>query len=166
MANFRIAEEKDAERIAHLHAISWQRTYRGNFRDEFLDGDVFSDRGRVWRERLTNPAENQLVYVVEEHHNTCGFICAFGGHDPRWGSFIDNLHVDKAYQGRGIGYGLMTEAGSWLSARFAKAAVYLIVWESNPSCLFYERLGGRNTGMIEVENPGGGVGRYIRIAWD
>ena len=52
-----------------------------------------------------------------------------------------------------------------LRAVFAVRA-YLIVWESNPARRFYERLGGRNTGKIDVENPSGGFDRYILFAWD
>ncbi len=60
----------------------------------------------------------------------------------------------------------MREAGIWLSARFPQEQAYLLVWESNPARRLYERLGGRNTGIVEMENPGGGVGRYFRYVWD
>jgi hypothetical protein len=30
----------------------------------------------------------------------------------------------------------------------------------------YEHLGGRNAGLLEIENPGGGRGRYFRYVWD
>ena len=43
---------------------------------------------------------------------------------------------------------------------------YLLVWEFNPARALYERLGGRNVGIADVENPGGGIGRYVRYAWD
>ena len=166
MERFRIAEERDAKQIADLHATSWRRTYRGNFRDGFLDGDVSADRSRVWNERLTAPPDNQFVCVAEDESGISGFVCAFGDHDSQWGSFIDNLHVDIDRQGQGVGTRLMARAGQWLSERFLDSGVYLIVWERNPARFFYERLGGRDTGRIEVENPGGGSGRYIRVAWD
>ena len=44
-----------------------------------------------------------------------GFVCAYGTHDPQWGSLIDNLHVLAAHKRTGIGATLMRRAGAWLS---------------------------------------------------
>lgn len=165
MITFREAKLNDAQNIANLHAESWRRTYRGNFSDEFLNGDVFSERQTVWNSRLKNPPENQYVCVAESDGTICGFVCAYGFESPERGSFIDNLHVDKLCQGRGVGKQLMSQAGAWLSRHYPDCGVHLIVWESNPALMFYQRLGGRNTGLIEENNPDGGQGIYYRIAW-
>jgi ribosomal protein S18 acetylase RimI-like enzyme len=171
-ARYREATRDDAPAIAALHADNWRRSYRGNLRDEYLDGDVHSDRLRTWTARLDQPAEGQFVCVAVEGEGSrgggriVGFVCAFGAHDREWGSFIDNLHVDAGRQGQGIGSGLMRRAGAWLAHRFPDERVHLLVWESNPARSLYERLGGRDTGMIEVENPGGGTGRYHRYVWE
>lgn len=47
---FREATGADAMAVATLHAESWRAFYRGAYRDEYLDGDVFEDRLRVWEE--------------------------------------------------------------------------------------------------------------------
>jgi hypothetical protein len=60
----------------------------------------------------------------------------------------------------------MQHAGTWLSSTFPEERVYLLVWEFNPAQVLYERLGGRNSGIVEVENPGGGVGLYFRYVWE
>lgn len=65
MTQYRRAVGADAERIALLHADSWRRTYRGSYRDEFLDGDVVTNRLGVWRCRLANDREDQFVYLAE-----------------------------------------------------------------------------------------------------
>ena len=166
MFKFRIADLSDAERIANLHAASWQRTYRGNFSGAYLDSKVFAERQEFWKTRLTNPDENQRVIITESETALAGFLCAFGGEDLQWGSFIDNLHVDNIYQGRGVGTSLMNQASEWLQKHFNEYGVYLHVWESNPALLFYEQLGGHSSGIAEEENPDGSVGRYIRIVWD
>lgn len=41
---YRGATRVDAEGIAQLHADSWRRTYRGDFLDSFLDGDLVTER--------------------------------------------------------------------------------------------------------------------------
>ena len=163
---YRPAMLEDAPEIAALHAENWRRGYRGNFRDEYLDGDVHADRLRAWTARLQQPADHQFVGVALERARIVGFVCAFGAHDRAWGSFIDNLHVEAGSQRHGIGSGLMRQAGAWLSSHFPEERVHLLVWESNPARTLYERLGGHDTGMIEVENPGGGSGRYVRYVWE
>ena len=163
---YRLANQGDAPGVAALHAANWRRAYRGNFRDKYLDGDISSERQAVWNARLGNPPANQYVCVAAEDSRVVGFVCVFGAHDREWGSFIDNLHVDVHMHRRGIGTALMRQAGVWLTARFPSERAYLLVWEFNPARALYARLGGRNTGIVEVENPGGGVGRYCRYVWD
>ncbi len=166
MLHYRLATRDDAPGVAALHAENWRRAYRGNFRDEYLDGDVFSERQSAWSERLGSPAVNQYVCVASSDSQVVGFVCAFGSHDSEWGSFIDNLHVDSRSQRRGIGSALMRQVGGWLTASYPNERVHLLVWEFNPARALYERFGGHNSGIVESENPGGGVGRYFRYVWD
>jgi len=60
----------------------------------------------------------------------------------------------------------MRQAGNWLTSWFPEERVYLLVWEFNRAQSLYARLGGRNAGIVEVENPGGGIGRYFRFVWE
>jgi ribosomal protein S18 acetylase RimI-like enzyme len=163
---YRPANSDDVSGVANLHAENWRRAYRGNFRDEYLDGDVFTERRSVWNARLRDPPANQYVCVAVQREELVGFVCVFGSHDREWGSFIDNLHVDARSHGRGIGSMLMREAGNWLTSWFPEERVYLLVWEFNRAQSLYARLGGRNAGIVEVENPGGGIGRYFRFVWE
>lgn len=78
---FRVATEADAMAVAALHAESWRAHYRGAYRDEYLDGDVVQDRIRVWKERLSTPAQNQFIVLAEEKDCLIGFGCAYGGND-------------------------------------------------------------------------------------
>ena len=161
----RAAGLADAKAIAHLHASSWRRTYRGNFRDAYLDGDVFTERDQFWASRLGTPKPNQCVFVAETGETLCGFLCVFGHEDTQWGSFIDNLHVDSHFQQQGIGSRLLHQAGTWLEQHYPGKGVWLVVWEGNPAIRFYEALGGSNSGLLEEENPGGGTGKYFRMVW-
>jgi hypothetical protein len=45
---YRPANASDATSVAHLHAVSWRRNYRGAYSDDFLDGDVLADRLSIW----------------------------------------------------------------------------------------------------------------------
>lgn len=165
-ATIRPATRDDIEPIARLHADSWQRTYRGMMRDEFLDGDVSDDRLTVWRERLTSPAGNQYVMVAHEAGGVLGFLCAFGAEDARWGTLVDNLHVRHDTQAKGIGRALMRECASWAVERYLDSGMYLWVAQKNHRAQrVYERLGGANVEALTHKQHGGGTVDSYRIAW-
>lgn len=166
VVTLRRAESKDADSIALLHADSWRVTYRGMFRDEFLDGDVFADRKDVWRQRFTEPRENQVVFLAEEGGELRGFVCAFGGEDPQFGTLIDNLHVRQDKKRQGIGKRLMQEVAHWSGQRYPGTGLYLGVLEPNtPARRFYESLGATHQATARWEPPGGGEVVDLRYVW-
>jgi ribosomal protein S18 acetylase RimI-like enzyme len=164
--DYRPAKPSDAEAIGQLHARSWRQHYRGSFSDAFLDGRLPEERLRVWRERLDHAPENQFVQLALRGADLCGFVCVYGAHDPRWGSFVDNLHVASDVKRSGIGASLMRQAGAWLALRYSDLGVYLWVLETNASARrFYERLGAQNAGVTTMETHGGAVVHSCRYAW-
>ncbi len=164
--NFRAARESDAEGLAMLHAESWRRTYRGMMTDEFLDGDVLSNRLAAWRDRMRGNKTGQFVFVAEQAAMLAGFICVFADEDVSWGSYIDNLHVSWAYAHQGIGTALMSRAAEWLVETHPHSRVYLWVMEANGMARrFYERLGAHNAGTSIKQDPGGGAAPNCRYVW-
>ena len=162
----RPAHAGDADPIARFHTESWQRTYRGMMSDAFLDGGALENRLRVWKERLETPAHNQRVSVAEDASGLIGFICAYSGHDPVWGSYIDNLHVAYRVHGQGVGRALMRDATDWLQHTQPDAGVWLWVMEANTGArAFYERLGASNAGTSDLPDPGGGSAPNCRYVW-
>ncbi len=140
---FRVAEYKDYEAIAQLQARSWKANYRGMVSDDYLDDDVFNDKRLIWQTRLTNPPLNQHVVLAEENHVLVGMICVFGNHDFEKGTFIDSLHVNPAYQHRGIGSELLRMAALWQLHYFENTGIYLEVIEDNTQAIeFYKDIGG------------------------
>ena len=163
---FREATGSDATTVAALHAESWRNHYRGAYQDEYLDGDVVEDRLRVWGERLSSPAPNQFVVLAFEGDDLIGFACAYGGHDEIWGSLLDNIHVRRGHQGRGVGTGLIAEVAAWCRANHADRGLYLWVLEQNRQAQrFYQCLGASDQGGEISEPPGGGRINGRRYAW-
>ncbi len=143
MISFRSATKNDYKMIATLHAKSWQQNYRGAFSDYFLDMEVLNDRLAVWKERLENPKRNQFVFLAEIENSFVAFVCGYIDDDPKYGSLIDNLHVDSEFIGQGIGEKLMIEAAKFLMEQ-DRLSMYLWVLASNrKAARFYERVGGR-----------------------
>lgn len=162
----RNARVGDAERIARLHADSWRRTYRGMMTDEFLDGDLISNRLRAWCERMEAARPGQLVVIAEEGVTLAGFVCLFAAEDAIWGSYIENLHVSSDHMRRGIGTALMAHAAEWLCREYARLGVYLWAMEANHRARrLYERLGASNAGSTLLMDPGGGSAPNCRYVW-
>jgi ribosomal protein S18 acetylase RimI-like enzyme len=163
---YRPAQASDAEAVAELHARSWRESYRGAFLDAFLDGDLVGERREVWRARLARPPRNQRVELAVDGPRLAGFVCAYGAHDPAWGSLIDNLHVASDFKRHGIGRELMRRAGAWLDEGYPEHEVYLLVLEANAAARrFYESIGGRNAETSTMETHGGAVVRSCRYTW-
>jgi len=165
---YRAATYEDRVTIAALHADSWRVTYRGVYRDEFLDRDVLQDRIGVWEGRLSAPLENQFVVVAEEEGHLVGFACAYGRDDERWGTLLDNIHVRRERHRQGTGTRLVSEVARWCRANYADCGLYLwVVAQNHQARRFYERLGATDRGgELRAPSAGGGEPRDVRrYAW-
>lgn len=163
---YRLAQPADADRIADLHARSWQTAYRGILSDTYLDYEAPAERRAVWQNRFADPASNQRVLLAEEAGTLVGFIALFLDDHSELGTLVDNLHADPAHKGRGIGSGLLREA-VWLILPEATApGFYLAVFEQNqPAIQFYERLGGVCVAAVTHGVPGGQQHPARYYAW-
>jgi GNAT superfamily N-acetyltransferase len=164
--NIREAGAGDADAIARLHAASWRTAYRGALSDAYLSGPIEAERQTVWRERLGRHDPDQFVVVAESGGETVGFACAYGGHDPQWGTFLDNLHVTPALKRQGIGAQLMAAVAQWSAGHYPGQGLYLWVLDSNDSAKrFYARMGGEDAGIDTWTPPDGSALPKLRIAW-
>lgn len=164
--HMRLATVRDADRIAHIHAESWRTAYRGALSDTYLSGPIDEERRAIWRDRFDNPPPGQYVAVAEDEAVTIGFVCAYGGHDPRWGTFIDNLHVLPDFKRHGTGRLMMQDAARWSTHTHPGQGMYLWVLESNaPARAFYERIGGEQVERATWTPPDGSELPKLRYAW-
>ncbi len=138
------AQPSDYPRIAHLHALSWRSAYRGIVSEEYLENQVFEERVAVWKARIGDGiASGQSGILACAGNELLGFAWVRLDADPKWGSAIDNLHVDPSAKGRGIGRRLMAGAAGLFIRQRPGSALHLWVLEANhPARGFYERLGG------------------------
>ncbi|MGR5130796.1 N-acetyltransferase family protein [Vibrio alfacsensis] len=154
--DLRLAEYKDYERIAHLHVQSWKCHYRGILSDGYLESEAIDDKLLIWQTRLTNPPFNQHIVLAEEGGLLLGFVCVFGNHDFERGSFIEALHVDDSYRGRGIGKQLLLAVAEWQQQYFKDSGLYLEVVSQNEQAVeFYEHIGGQECQERSWKTPGG-----------
>lgn len=157
----------DAATVADLHTTSWRSAYRGMLRDEYLDGDIATERRQVWAARLATPVDANYGFIAESDADPVGFVYLLGGADAAWGTLVDNLHVVPGMKGRGIGRTLLESAAHATLRRFPDDGVYLYVFERNHAARrFYASIGGREVERGSVEPPGGGSQIHWRVAWD
>lgn len=163
---YRNATQADASPIAALHALSWQRTYRGPFPDQYLDEEAPAERLRVWTGRFADQTSLMQVTVAEKDGQLIGFCCVLPGHSPTDGHLLDNLHVHPDQKGRGIGKRLMKIAAERLLEAEREGNIFLWVLTTNTAGIgFYEHLGGR-PGRTEIHHfPGGAVPPALLMSW-
>lgn len=162
----RKANPQDAGSIADLHARSWKTAYRGMLKDEYLDGNIQSDREAIWAERLAHPKANQYVVLVESNDRPSGFACAFGSHDSQWGTLLENLHVDPACKRSGIGSSLVQDVARWSLRFHTHASMHLWVLRPNTGAqAFYKSSGAKEVGCGVWSAPDGSDIPQLRYAW-
>ena len=167
MITIRLATLSDLNHIASLHVQSWRDNYQEALSQEYLEQHVETERKAVWSERLTVPKSNQLVLVAEGDMGFCGFICVFGAHHPNYGTIIDNLHVNPAVKGQGIGTKLLRAAAKWASENYQQFPMYLEVLACNPKAIgFYQALGGRQVDSAYWHTPCGNKVEEYLYFWD
>jgi GNAT superfamily N-acetyltransferase len=159
---FRAGGPEDAYAVAALHADSWRHHYRGAYSDAYLDGDLVADRLDVWRDRLSGTDPRRNTIVAEEGGQIVGFAHVVVDEDSKWGSLLDNLHVDFDHKRLGIGRQLIGLAAGTVLQRAKTAGMYLWVLEQNKDAqAFYRSVGGIHVDTEPVGSPGGVPGRLI-----
>jgi ribosomal protein S18 acetylase RimI-like enzyme len=164
---YRAATEHDVGVIAALHADSWRRHYRGAYLDDYLDGDIVTDRLEVWTARLSAPRLNQYTVCADAGGDVIGFAHTVFGQDPAWGALLDNLHVRSDEKGNGIGTRLLSETALELIRCRPSESLYLWVLDQNAAAQrFYDARGGNLVeSALRGTFPGGGRAVGHRYFW-
>ena len=150
----------DAGAIAALHADSWRHNYRGAYSDEFLDGDVLTDRQALWSGRLDGDTLDTATFVARTRGSArlAGFAHLAFDTDPKWGCLLDNLHVAHELKGAGIGTRLIVTVAEQACGRHERLHLYVLEQNTDAQA-FYRARGGRFVEASHVPAPGGVAGR-------
>jgi ribosomal protein S18 acetylase RimI-like enzyme len=163
----RQAEPADWPAIAALQTRSWRSAYRGMVSDAYLADPVEADRIALWRGRFAKPADPDRIVMVAEDGDAgvVGLACILAGHDPVWGSLIDNLHVDPDRKRGGIGRAVVTAAVRLVPEHQCDSPVHLTVLDANAAAqAVYGRWAGQRSERLVEPGPDGqrvAVRRYV-----
>ncbi|MDQ2833926.1 MAG: GNAT family N-acetyltransferase [Acidobacteriota bacterium] len=145
----RPAKVCDAHAIARIHVAAWKSTYQGIVPQPVLDSLDVSSRADDWTSWLD--ADGVKTFVAEKDDELCGF--ASGSAIREALSYVDGdirtvldaevyaIYLLPSAKGQGTGKLLMHHLAKSLRVQgFQSLAVWVLA--ENPSCGFYEHLGG------------------------
>jgi GNAT superfamily N-acetyltransferase len=141
----REATINDIHGIAKVHVDAWNTTYKGIVPEEHLKSKTCKGQEEKWLKRIFNNIDSkEFLYVAEyEKSGIVGFACGSAENDDsKFKGAIRAIYILKEFQRQGIGKKLVRV----LVERMNRAKVgNLIIWafEQNPSCAFYEHIGGQ-----------------------
>ena len=150
MIHIRVAQPKDAARIAEIHVRTWQSAYRGQFPDTFLDQLKAEQREPQWTHTIEQSPPGGSVIVAVTNRGTdeqiIGF-CSFGpartgDDDPETGE-VYAIYINPVHQGIGAGKALMAAGEHALHEAGFRMAMLWVLEGNIPARIFYERLGWR-----------------------
>ena len=161
-----IGDKNDLIEIANLHALNWDKFYRGIMTDEYLDNEVYDERLNVWTKRFKNDNPKMAIITAKSGNTLVGFACHFIDYDPIHGHYLDNLHVHPDYRGKGIGKVLL-EKSIQHCQEFGTHKYYLWVFDKNDQAIeFYKKMNGREVLRKTVNTPDGNSAPVLLYAWD
>lgn len=171
MISIQQATSKDIDAIAALHTKSWKKSYKNILSDDYLENHALEDRQKVWQKRLKveNPTLNlnQCVLTAKDGESLVAFVCLFANYDEKFAAYLDNLHVNPDFQGRGLGKQLMQQAALWFVENTDNKSMFLWVFEANhDACKFYDALGGVQYEVSDELMPDGNYITSVRYVWE
>lgn len=166
MISYRQAIKEDWKNIAALHALSWQVNYRGSMTDDYLDNKVVDERKIYWKNIFEKPPENLEIIIAEEDAKLMGFSCLYLNADQKFGTYLDNLHVQPNQKRKGIGKILMAKSAQLILDNQLKTPLYLWVITNNVNAIkFYDQIGGSQEDVHAWAMPDGGLVDTYRYVW-
>lgn len=160
----RAATLEDAERIAHIHVMAWQESYKGIINQNYLDTISFSERLAFRKKILTHPKPKQINLVAVQNNQIIGFCdagVAFDSSEAYRGE-IYAIYLLNEFKRYGVGKSLLNHINKHLKEHLLTPYVTWVLKENKIACRFYEKCGGQFFKKKSVEI---GDQNYIEIAY-
>jgi ribosomal protein S18 acetylase RimI-like enzyme len=150
----REGEPRDAEAIAGIHVRAWQKAYRGQLTDDYLDGLKVEDRLEMHRVALGSPPSDYRMWVAEEEGRAVGFAVTAKSQDADADERTAELfaiYLEPERIGRGVGRSLLAHAVDDLRERGFRTATLWVLETNEAARRFYEVAGWKPDGTVTSE---------------
>ncbi len=153
MMIIRNAHVQDVQSIARVHVDCWRTTYKEILPEEYLLSLSYKEREELWEVVIPRGG----VFVAEVSGEVVGFASAGKERSGKYKDYEGELYaiyILEAHQKNGVGKALVKEIIHDLKEQDIHS---MLVWviEDNPSCAFYQSLGG--TLVDKVQDKIGGI---------
>ena len=155
----RESEVSDALGIATVHVKSWQKTYRGQVPDSYLDNLSIPERASKLEKMIEeNRKKNVHNFVIEEDKLIVGILAVGENTDNDLPSNVGQLYViyiHPDHEGKGFGSMLMNKAIEILKEDgYTKATLWVLDTNSKARS-WYEHKGWKIEGKTKVDKRDG-----------
>lgn len=162
----RKARAADLHGIAEVLVATWRSTFADMLPGAFLDAMTVEEQMQRHRRRMLAPEASYFVAAHRQDGRIVGIAGSGPSRVPRmpYGAELYSLYVLDAFQGFGIGKGLVRAAAFEAVQRDHRS---MLVWvlADNPNRRFYSRLGAVPVGRAPVSIGGVTLGQ-VGYAWD
>jgi L-amino acid N-acyltransferase YncA len=134
----RLANQKDARRIAEVQVKSWQQSYKRLVSQSYLNRLSVNERAERWQEFLSS---GTIVYVLELNGEITGFISGgpIRSHHP-YDREIYAFYLLKEVQQKGFGTQMILKMAQTFITE-GKNSMIVWVLKDNPAKQAYLKLG-------------------------
>ncbi len=169
----RQAKLEDVEGIAYVGYHSWLTTYTGIFPDKYISQRTPEKRiphiKQNWvgfEENLADYPTRKILVAETIKEEIVGFVV--GGEifykELPYDCEMYAFYILKEYQQKGLGTKLFRQMLEFLKT-FEYSSMIIWVLKENPSCKFYEKMGGKAKEVRLDERDGNGY-EVVGYVWD
>lgn len=150
-----MATAADCAAVAEVHVRSWRESFAGVVPQSFLDRMSVERRAAAFAQRFAQGGFYRMFVAEAEGRGVVGFADFGDARDAVEGyeSELYAIYLLPEFQRRGVGRGLFNRGVEFL-VEHGRRSMYLLALEANPYRTFYERLGGRVVGRLQIELDG------------
>lgn len=153
----RTANEFDAEAIALVHVLSWQKMYQNFIPEHYLKNLSVVERKQLWYELISMGVK---ILVIENNEQIVGFasVCQYRAveADQTHGE-ISAIYLHPDFWRKGLGTRLSHAALLELKQMGFNEIFLWVLEENNQARRFYESIGFSSTNSVKSEEYVNGV---------
>ena len=152
--NWRIrrASTEDAQTIALIHVLSWQKTYQGILPNEYLENLCVEKREQMWQKNLTEKRSHVLVLSIQ--NDILGFAAWHIFSKQHEIGELNTLYLHPNHWRKGLGLALFDATKTAMREHSCQKIQLWVAAENRNARAFYEKIGLKLDNKTKTETIG------------